>query len=561
MKHKMKEKALSLLVVILTAIFSYGYTVTHFAIGVDDTAMSLYFEEGLSVCTNRWTLFFLNRVLNLNIISWPTWIVETLAVCFLAISFSLWCLLLKKVLLSLSIKLPDWFYGMAIAIGISCPILSELWVYYMHNGMSMAYGLTALALLLFLKSLEWRNGKWLPFDIIGSGVCLATAIGCYETMMDCFLIGAIMCYMILHAFSEKRKNVIYDIRFLPWSIRGCVVLAISLILRVIIHKFLMSVYQLKNLAKYGVNDYNSLFGDLLVTPGAIGMLVKRMYLRYFVNAVAYLPITFLVFAGIVIGIFAIYFTIKRKNLWVLVCVPAMGIVPIMSSIVAGRAKSYHSAQFVPIVIMVAFILLCVVSYLWKGLFAKIVKTIMILIAFSAIVIQTQEINKWFQHDYRKFIEVKNIMSDIAEDLTENYDIQKPVVVVGALMPSGELCSEVAVTMNSWKYRAIIELTFFDPTIKEKYQKSLSGWCYYFADSPLLSFLSWAGTPFQNCDVAASQQYTNFWEMIGYHDFTYVSTVEMIEAAEVIRENLDMEEYPNEGYIVDNGDMLIINLSK
>lgn len=561
MKYKIQEKHLSFLIVILTAICSYGYAVSHFAIGVDDTAMKLYFEEGLSVCTNRWTLFFLNRVLHFNIIYWPTWLVEALAVCILAVSFSLWSVLLKKILSTKEIRLPEWFYGLAVSLSISCPILSELWVYYMHNGMAMAYGLTALTLLLFMKALEQDKKSFSFIPTVGSGLCLAAAIGCYETMMDCFLIGAVACFMILHALTDSPQNKVYNIRFWPWCIRGCTVLVISLLVRVLMHKLLMAVYHLDSLAKYGVNDYNSFFGDLLVTPGAIGMLVKRMYLRYFVNAVAYCPIAFLVAAWCVIGIFALYYTIKRRNIWALICVPTMMAVPVLSSIVAGRAKSYHSAQFVPVVIMIGFVLLGISLYYRRGTFGKVAMFLLLLVTLGGLMIQVQDMNKWFRHDYRKFLEVETIMTNIAEDLKENFDIQKPVVVVGALMPSGELCSEAAVYMNSWKYRVISELTFFDPTIKEKHQAVYSGWAYYYVESPLLSFLSWAGNPFQNCDLAASQQYTNFWEIIGYQDFTYVPNEEMVKEAIQIRENLKMSAYPDEGYILDNGDMLIINLSK
>lgn len=50
-------------------------------------------------------------------------------------------------------------------------------------------------------------------------------------------------------------------------------------------------------------------------------------------------------------------------------------------------------------------------------------------------------------------------------------------------------------------------------------------------------------------------------MIGYDNFLYVSSVEMIEEAEMLRESTGMPGYPREGYIVDNGNMLIVNLSE
>lgn len=170
-------------------------------------------------------------------------------------------------------------------------------------------------------------------------------------------------------------------------------------------------------------------------------------------------------------------------------------------------------------------------------------------------------NKWFVQDYNKFLEVKQIMTDVAENLLENYDIKKPVVVVGATLPSNELCREASIPHDSWKYRVIASMTSFDPTLKEKFHADYGGWVYAYAESPLLSVLTWARNPFENCDLVASQQYINFWEMIGYYDFMYVPKAEMIEEAEKIRKSLGMAAYPSEGYIIDNGDMLIINLSE
>ena len=186
---------------------------------------------------------------------------------------------------------------------------------------------------------------------------------------------------------------------------------------------------------------------------------------------------------------------------------------------------------------------------------------LIAIAVGGIAAQIHDINKWFVQDYNKYLEANQIMTDVAENLIDNFDTTKPVVVVGAALPSDELCREAFIPLDSQKYRIIAKLTAFDPTIKEKFHANYGGWGYYYTESPLLSVLTWARNPFENCDLAASQQYTNFWKLIGYDDFTYVSSVEMIEKAEKIREDLGMEGYPCEGYIIDNGDMLIINLSK
>lgn len=559
MKFRKKSNYLYWIIVFVTAVFSYGYNITHFAIGVDDTAMELYFEEGLSVCTNRWTIFFLNRVLHLNIINWPTWLVEGIAVCILGLSISIWCHLINRILVSVGVYLPSWLYGLAASLAISCPIISEIWVYYIHNGVALGYGLTAMALLFFLQSLQ-LNKRHKITEILVSGFCLAVALGCYETMMDCFLIGALVCFMFLHALSVKKENPRYDIRFFPWAITGGSVLVCSLLIRAMMHEVLMSIYHLENMTMYGVNDYNSVFGDLFIVPGALGILIKKIFLRYYVSAVVYLPITFLVVAWLIMGSLSLYFTIKRRNLWIIICVPVMMLVPVLSSIVAGRAITYHSAQYVPIVIFCSLIYVGVALY-DKSCHKRIITDVIAVLAIFGIVVQIKDMNKWFVQDYNKYMEVKQIMVNVAENLVENYDTTKPIVVVGPTLPSDSLCRVATIPMESWKYKVISKLTAFDPTIKEKFHANFDGWVYFYAESPLLSVLNWAGSPFENCDLAVSQQYINFWEMLGYHDFSYVPTVEMIEEAWEVRESLKIPGYPSEGYVMEMEDMLIVNLSK
>lgn len=377
---------------------------------------------------------------------------------------SFWCFLIKQILESAGVRLHEWLYGLATALAVSCPIISELWVYYLHNGIAIAYGLTALALLLFLQSLR-HDGCHSLIKTVGSGVCLAMALGCYVTMMDCFLIGALAFFMILHALSDRRENEIYTIRFLPWAVRGGIILAVSMGLRIVIHKALMAIYHLDNMALYGMNDYNPVFGDLFVTPGALGMLIKKMYLRYFVNGVAYLPVAFFVLSFVMISVWAFYFAIRKKDLWVIVCVPAMILVPVLSNVVGGGVKEYRSAQFVPIVIMLGFLFCAAAVYSCNGLQIKFVRVMIAAIASAGIIVQIKDMNKWFIQDYKKYLEAKQIMTDVAENLVENYDIRKPIVVVGATLLGSELCQEASISYDSWKYRIITGLTAFDPTIK------------------------------------------------------------------------------------------------
>lgn len=209
---------------------------------------------------------------------------------------------------------------------------------------------------------------------------------------------------------------------------------VSLLIRAGMHRILMAVYHLDNMAKYGVSNYNPVFGELFTVEGSLGMLLKKMYLRYFVNGVAYLPITFLVLSWVIIGALAVFYTIKKKNPWVILCVPAMISVPVLSSIAAGRAEAYHSAQFVPIVIMLGYLFFGAALHPFKGPRKRIVSGATAALALGGIAVQIKDMNKWFIQDYDKYLEAKQIMAETAEKLLENYDVSKPVVVVGAALP-------------------------------------------------------------------------------------------------------------------------------
>ena len=70
---KWKEDILTLLknrtyrlVLILTAVCSYGFLVTHQTVGIDDTPYAYYFEEGLIAIVGRWVLFLLNKLLHIS---------------------------------------------------------------------------------------------------------------------------------------------------------------------------------------------------------------------------------------------------------------------------------------------------------------------------------------------------------------------------------------------------------------------------------------------------------------------------------------------------------------
>ena len=50
----------------LTAVGSYGFAVTHESIGIDDTMVDVYLNDGIEVLMGRWTIYLINKLFYLG---------------------------------------------------------------------------------------------------------------------------------------------------------------------------------------------------------------------------------------------------------------------------------------------------------------------------------------------------------------------------------------------------------------------------------------------------------------------------------------------------------------
>ena len=129
---------------VLTALGSYGFFVTHSSIGIDDTCYAYYFEDGLNVIIGRWFLFLLNRIFHVS--DFSPFITDLAGVLILMLAVTVWCTLLRSICED---RVPLWGYVFFSCIFLSCPLISEVYPYYLHNGISTGYLCTAVSLCFF----------------------------------------------------------------------------------------------------------------------------------------------------------------------------------------------------------------------------------------------------------------------------------------------------------------------------------------------------------------------------------------------------------------------------
>lgn len=539
-----------LLSLAMTGLLAYGFAVTHYAIGMDDTAVSLYYEEGLAPYVGRWSLFLINKFFHIS--DFAPWLVEFISVLIFMLSVTFWCILWKKIC-EPAVILPLWKYGLIAGMFLSCPLISEVFVFYLHNGICMGYGVIALALIFFVQGMRVdQTGKRCIKNVMISSVLLTFAIGFYESFIIVYIMGAILCYLLVRCLYGK-KGKRYRDNIFEWTVKGGAAVLVSVGFRQMILLSLKAIYHLDRFSVYDVL-YRSLFGNSFKVEGELAMIIKRFLVKYYVNAIAYFPVTVLAISFLLLVGYLFWKGIKRHDYLLPFCGIVLIALPLVMSIIEGMATRYRSAQYVPVICAFAVLILMIETQQSK--FSRMLTAISGLVVSILIFNQCAEMNSWFYRDYLKYEDTKEVMSNVAYDLEQNFDYSKPIVFRGAYTVPYAITEKAYLSFNSEEYRMVCKLTDpIDPHLKEKYFDNNVG-AYVLAESPVVSTLQWGVTAFDG----TSQQLIEFWKMHGIDSFRCVTDLEMIEEAEQIRSAEQMPGYPKEGYIKETDEYIIVNLS-
>ena len=107
--------------VLITAVCGYGFAIVQPIIGIDDTAVELYLQDGLEPVMGRWVVFLLNRVFHVS--EFSPFMLEFVGVIMLCIAATLFCVLFQRIL---GERIGILGYTMFSCIFISNPIISEV---------------------------------------------------------------------------------------------------------------------------------------------------------------------------------------------------------------------------------------------------------------------------------------------------------------------------------------------------------------------------------------------------------------------------------------------------
>lgn len=536
-------------ILLLIGVCTYGFVITHYSIGVDDTAISLYFDEGLAPYMGRWTLYIINKVIPLTKMS--PFFIELISMIIMLFSATAWCVLVKEIC-KRNVEFPIWMYAIFAGVFISCPLISEVYVYYLHNGLCLAYGLTALSLLAFLEALHSDTGRRKRIcAVVVSAILLTVAIGCYESMLLVYIMAAIMVFVFQRMTNTKSGCAHKKAGIILWTIIGSIILITSLIIR----------SGIINLLNY-MNDFENVFAELDsaqrisifsgMTRDEIVMNIKYYFIKYFINAISYFPIRMLLCSYVVLGCIAVIFSVMKRDCWILICTILLPLLPASMCFVEESAIAYRAAQYVPVVI--TFVVFGVAVLIWNIKWRACLFRGSYVVLLSILVwTQSVEMNQWFVVDYMKYQNEKSVMLQIAKDLQESCDTTKPIVFCGAVD------HPIAVTKSSelsfddprFPYLRLLFDTFLPGIIEQQYCPE--GYGYHFRETILNSMINWGIFAFDG----TSEQLIKYWELHGHVFYLETNLDKMCEARELCSE-LEMPEFPVDGYILECEDYIIVN---
>lgn len=527
---------LYMIILLLTAAGCYGFKLMHPAVGIDDTPFEYYFSEGLIVVVGRWVLFLLNRFLDIG--QWAPFLTDFAAVLLLIAAAVLWSVVFKRIF---GEKIPGWGYLVFACLFISNPLISEVFTYFLHNGIAIGYTFSALAVLAYMEGLDSGGRK----RVVRCGIsafCVFTAVGCYESFAVVFLVAVMLVLLSRRICGGKDRPVVSVL----WA--GAV-LVTAVVLRSLMTNLLIAVFSLGELRDEAVQrSLGEMFSWITDAQGRaeLVMAVKRAIVQYGIFALHYLPVFMYVAACAAVVCYTVWRTIRQKDVWVFLYMTGAFAASWILIFIEGKVTLYRACQFLPLFGAYGFLLLIYGGRKWYG--RRIVLLLCCAAAFIGIWNQTADMNKWFYVDYAKYESAKETMNQIAYELEKGYDTSKPLIFIGVYEVPMEIIQDAYVPIGSEKFFQMNRITsLLDEHLLEKYYRRNHIWV---AQTPSLSVIQWGMTAFDS-----NEQLIRFMKLHG-HSFRAQEDFSLIE--KVGLENQDMPAWPRAGSIREEEDYIIIN---
>ena len=403
-----QNKVLIFFAILVTAL-CFGFTITHFSIGVDDVARQHYlYSTGSSSMIQQSRL--LHHVINglTGVVDWIPFFTEFVGAGLFCVSALLFCALLQTVCGgTLSTAALTAF----VCVYISSSINVEKFLYHLDViVVSIAYCFCALSLIRAHRCITQKDAHILPSIILEM-----LAVSAYESFALLYVCG-VFSILILEILKDPAENSF------PALLRKGLRYAAVLLAAVLLYYGIATALQILTgqyhvFSRYliwEVTDQGLLGTLLLVLRTLFGDIAKLLREKY---------VPLLVFFGISLGAALLmpWLAHRRKNWWLLLCFLAMLLCNLLIYIIFG---GFHPRIAQTMCFYDGFLILLAVQVFWKSpAFRK-----WVICAVSLLVlVQSADMNRWFYNDYVRYEKESFVVHTLATKLLDSCDLSKPVV--------------------------------------------------------------------------------------------------------------------------------------
>lgn len=522
--------------ILVVAMAAYGYQLTHSTAGMDDIDIGVYFDQGLGLSIDRWPFFLLHKLGVSGLAEYQPYLQDFAGVMFLILAAVLWSAAWKVFLGMYGISLAKPCYIIFSVALISYSLISQVWVFFLHNGIAMGYVLTGLAFVFFLEYRQETDKKKKGKAQILLTLFLAIALCFYESLAEVYLFAILFACMVQLYKSEKKEGLICLLKYLGMLAAEMIA---AMLFRAGSTKILALIFQIPLEHRNSVSHIVWLFSsDAKAT-------LKNLILEtagYYYALPSYQPIALFIMASLFAMGFVVFYAIKKRNIWLFIT----GLLAYGSffsiSLLSGAVVYYRAMQ-----VLAVFVgLTAAIFYqkmLHRGRIYRIVSVVLLLVLCWN---NLCEINYAFYTEYENYEWTMRIIDTMGNDiLRTGYDIDtEPVVLVGALQHEEQLESRGYLSEDSWNYKFIAWAYQKAGVYKERVAPN-----YYQTINQDL--IHWSLDALGGID----SEMLNYFALRGF--YFVAPTQDQYNEAKVIAE--DMPCYPESGYIIEKDGMIIVNI--
>lgn len=517
-----------MITLVLVAVMSFGFTLTHPTISVDDTAMDYYYRQYELLTQGRFFQVLIDKIL--GIYNFRPFVLDFFAVLCLITAAILWSSLFKKLSNN---QLKSIVYVFFACFFVSYPLITEIFI-YMGSDFETGLGHAMIPFILYIMFMitsEHQNLNKLSTYMVPSFL-IALTLSLYEAFAVVYLFGIFAVLIVRFLYSDDSRNgkdVVKQGFYYVIPLIG------GIAMRLVIDMILKLMFHLGS----STNASKEIHWDKGFIEN-LPKLIDGSILSFFYNGLVYLPITILLIAIGATFLLMIRQGIKHRSL-VIVALYLGSILSIFSlTILQGIETPYRACTVFSV--YVAFVFMLVLQFVEEDRFWRRIKKAIVVVFCIMLIWQVNDINKWFYVDYMRYEEEVNVVNQVAAEIRANYDVNKPVVFLGDYKLSDNINQYTSAEKNSLAGTLYMNLTGIVPEGK---------YAYKYVQSNGDSFLDWAvGWNFEN-NVSEAHK---FFKALGY-DFK-ADNYEMREEAYSLAQ--DKPKWPKKGSIFETDKFIVVN---